>query len=139
MDYCNGVQDFINFTTSIPRNFTDDGIRCPYRKCKNKKFLHQDVVMMHLLTKGFMEDYLCWYAHGELFVPNESMVERVVGSSSNASNVHEVVNDNNNPYKKLTCALTSAYYTTKNNIIKQLVYNNIMNEFHKNIRPNIRY
>jgi hypothetical protein len=23
---------------------------------------------MHLLTKGFMEDYLCWYAHGELFV-----------------------------------------------------------------------
>jgi len=23
MDYCNGVQGFINFTTSIPRNFTD--------------------------------------------------------------------------------------------------------------------
>jgi hypothetical protein len=30
---------------------------------------------MHLLTKGFMEDYLCWYAHGELFVPDESMEE----------------------------------------------------------------
>ena len=23
MDYCNGVQGFINFTTSIPRNFID--------------------------------------------------------------------------------------------------------------------
>ncbi|KAL9334322.1 hypothetical protein Peur_074461 [Populus x canadensis] len=56
---------------------------------------------MHLLTKGFMEDYLCWYAHGELFVPNESMVERVVGSTSSASNVHEVVNDNSNPYRNM--------------------------------------
>jgi len=79
MDYCNGVQGFINFATSILRNFTDGGIRCPCRKCKNKKILHPDVVKMHLLTKGFMEDYLCWYAHEELFVLNESMVEMVVG------------------------------------------------------------
>ena len=26
---------------------------------KIKKFLHQDVVMMHLLHKGFMENYRC--------------------------------------------------------------------------------
>jgi len=56
---------------------------------------------MHLLSKGFMEDYPCWYAYGELFVPNESMVERVVGSTSSASNVHEVVNDNSNPYRNM--------------------------------------
>jgi hypothetical protein len=48
-----------------------------------------------------MKDYLCWYAHGELFVPNESMVEKVVGSTSSASNVHEVVNDNSNPYRNM--------------------------------------
>jgi len=101
MDYCNGVQGFINFATSIPMNFTNGGIRCPCRKCKIKNFLHQDVVMMHLLTKGFMEDYRCWYAQGELFVPNESMVERVVGSTSSASNVHEGENDNSNPYKNM--------------------------------------
>ena len=101
MDYCNGVQDFINFATSIPRNFTDGGFRSPCRRCKNKKFLHQDVVMMHLLTKGFMEDYLCWYAHRELFVHNKSMVERVVGSTFNASNMHEVGNDNSNPYRNM--------------------------------------
>jgi len=29
-----------------------------------------------------MEDYLCLYAHGELFVRNESMVERMIGSPS---------------------------------------------------------
>jgi len=101
MDYCNGVQGFNDFTTSIPRNFTEGGIRCPCRKCKNKKFLHQDVVTMHLLTKGFIKDYLCWYAHGELFVPNKSMVERVVRSTSSASNMHEVGNDNSNPYKNM--------------------------------------
>jgi len=101
MDYCNGVQGFINLATSIPRNFTDGGIRCLCKKCKNLKFLHQDVVTMHLLTKGFMQDYLCWYAHRELFVPNESMVERVVGSTSSASNMHEVGNENSNPYRNM--------------------------------------
>jgi hypothetical protein len=68
---------------------------------KIKSICNPDVVMMHLLTKGFIEDYLCWYAHGELFVPNESMIERVVGSTSSVSNVHGVVNDNSNPYKNM--------------------------------------
>jgi len=63
--------------------------------------MHQDVVTMHLLTKRFIEDYLYWYAHGDLFLPNKSMVEKVVGSTSSASNVHEVVNDNSNPYRNM--------------------------------------
>jgi hypothetical protein len=63
--------------------------------------MHPDIVMMHLLHKGFMEDYLCWYAHKELFVRDKSMRERVVGSTSSASNVHEVANDNNNPYRNM--------------------------------------
>jgi hypothetical protein len=45
-----------------------------------------------------MEDYLYWL-HKELFVRNESMIKRMVGSTSSASNVHGVVNDNSNPYK----------------------------------------
>ena len=48
-----------------------------------------------------MEKYLCWYAHGELYVPHDTMVERMVGSTSSSSNVHEVVDDNNNPYKNM--------------------------------------
>jgi hypothetical protein len=97
MDYYNRVQSFINFATSIPRNFSGGGIRCPYRRRKNKKFLHPDIVMIYLLHKGFMKDYLCWFAHKELFVRNKSMVERMVASTSCASNVHGVVNDNSNP------------------------------------------
>jgi len=100
MNYCNGVQG-INFATSIPRNFSGGGIKCPYMKCKNKKYLHSDVVTIYPLHKGFMEDYLCWYAHKELFVRNESMIEMMVGSTSSANNVHEVVNDNNNAYRNM--------------------------------------
>jgi hypothetical protein len=45
---------------------------------------------------------MCWYAHGELFVPHETMVERTSESTSSASNMHVVVDDNNNPYKNIT-------------------------------------
>ena len=56
---------------------------------------------MHLLTKGFMKDYLYWYAHGELFLPNKRMVKRLVRSTSSASNMHEVENDNSNLYRNI--------------------------------------
>jgi len=101
MDYCNGVQGFINFATSIPRNFTGGDIRCPCRKCENKKYLHPDVVMMHLLHKGFMENYQCCYAHGEVFGSKRRMEEMVVGSTSSANNVHEAANDNTKPYRNM--------------------------------------
>jgi len=54
MDYCNRVQGLINFATSILRNFSRGGVRCQCRKCKNKKYLHPDVVTMHILHKRFI-------------------------------------------------------------------------------------
>jgi hypothetical protein len=63
--------------------------------------MHPDIVMMHLLHKGFMKNYLCWYAHREVFVRNKRMRERVVGSTSSASNVQGVANDNSNPYRNM--------------------------------------
>jgi hypothetical protein len=56
---------------------------------------------MHVLHKGFMENYQCWYAHGEVFVSESErrMEEMVVASTSSVSNdVHEAANDNTNPY-----------------------------------------
>jgi len=41
---------------------------------------------------------LCWFAHIELYVLYETMVERMIGSLSNSSNMHEVVDDNSNHY-----------------------------------------
>jgi hypothetical protein len=48
-----------------------------------------------------MENYLCWYAHEEVFVRNKSMRERVVGSTFSASNLQGVANDNNNHYRNM--------------------------------------
>jgi hypothetical protein len=51
--------------------------------------------MMH---KGFMENYQCWYAHGEVFVSKRRMGKAVVRSTSSASNM---ANDNTNPYRNM--------------------------------------
>jgi hypothetical protein len=98
MNYCNEVQGFINYVTSNPRNITGGNIMCSFKRCKNKKFLDPDIVTIHLLHKGFMEEYLRWYANGEPFVPRETMVERMIESTSSVNNVHEVVNNNGNSY-----------------------------------------
>jgi hypothetical protein len=48
-----------------------------------------------------MEEYMCWYAHEELFVPYETMVERMVELTFSASNVYGVETDNSNPYRTI--------------------------------------
>jgi len=100
-NYCKGVQGFINYTTSNPSNISGDGIRYPCNRCKNKKFLNLDIVTMHLLHKRSIEEYLCRNAHREPFVPHETMVERMVGSTFSLNNMHEVVNNNSNPYRTM--------------------------------------
>jgi hypothetical protein len=51
MDYCNGVQGFINYTLYNLRNISGGCIRCPCKRYKKKKFIDPDVVTMHLLQK----------------------------------------------------------------------------------------
>jgi hypothetical protein len=45
-----------------------------------------------------MERYPCWFAHEKPYVPHDTMVEMMVGSTSNSSNVYEVVYDNSSSY-----------------------------------------
>jgi len=63
--------------------------------------MYPDVVTMHLLHKGFMENYQCWYAHREVFVSKRRMEGRVFGLTSSASKVHEAENNNTNPYRNM--------------------------------------
>ena len=37
MNYCNEIQGFINYAISNSRNISGGGIRCPCKRCKNKK------------------------------------------------------------------------------------------------------
>jgi hypothetical protein len=48
-----------------------------------------------------MEKYLYWFAYGEPYVPYETMVERIVGSTFSSRNVYGVADDNNNPYRNM--------------------------------------
>ena len=45
-----------------------------------------------------MERYPCWFAYEKPYVPHDTMVEMMVGSTSNSSNVYEVVYDNSSSY-----------------------------------------
>ena len=44
---------------------------------------------------------MCWYAHREPYIPHETMIERMIGSTSSASNMHEVIDENSNPYRTM--------------------------------------
>jgi len=57
--------------------------------------------MMCLLKIRYVEKYLRWFAHGEPYVPYKTILERIVSSTSSSSNIHEVVNYNNNRYKSM--------------------------------------
>jgi lysine/ornithine N-monooxygenase len=48
-----------------------------------------------------MKKYLCWFAHREPYVPYKTMVKRMVRSTSSSSNVHEVIDENNNSYRNM--------------------------------------
>jgi hypothetical protein len=44
---------------------------------------------------------MCRYAHEEPYIPHETIVEMMIRSTSSASNVHGVVDDNSNPYRTM--------------------------------------
>ena len=92
---------FINYALSNSKNINGGGIRCTCKKYENKKFFDQDVVTMHLIQKGFIEKYLCWFAHREPYIPYETIVKKMVSSTFNSSNVHGVMDDNINSYKSM--------------------------------------
>jgi hypothetical protein len=69
MDYCNGVESFINYTVSNPKNISGGGIRCPCKMCKNKKFFNLDIVMMHLLNKSSKRNtYVSLHTENHMFL-----------------------------------------------------------------------
>jgi hypothetical protein len=47
-----------------------------------------------------MKKYLCWFAHGEPYVPYKTIVEIMVESTFSYSNVHKVLDDNSKYYRE---------------------------------------
>jgi hypothetical protein len=44
---------------------------------------------------------LCWFIHREPYIPHETMVERISGSTFSSSNMHEVIDENSNLYRNI--------------------------------------
>jgi hypothetical protein len=100
-NYYKEIKGFIYFVLSYKKNISGGEIKCPYVKCKNKKFHQTEVMMMHLLKKGFVEKYLKRFAHEEPCVPYKTMLERMIDSTSSSSNIHGVIYDNSNYYRSM--------------------------------------
>ena len=41
---------------------------------------------------------MCLFALGEFYVPNNTILERIVGTTSSCNNIYEVLDDNSNHY-----------------------------------------
>ncbi|CAH9054145.1 unnamed protein product [Cuscuta europaea] len=79
-------------------------ILCPCSRCRNlKKENDANVVLQHLLQRGFRENYRIWSLHGETCVddevvarPTSSNLKRKVSDIANASNdQNDTTNDGN--------------------------------------------
>ncbi|XP_050211492.2 uncharacterized protein LOC126661677 [Mercurialis annua] len=70
--FAKGVEEFVEFAKRHPQFMDGAKIRCPcnHTKCRNKGYLDEVTVMCHLGKNGFMQNYYCWYNHGETYVPN---------------------------------------------------------------------
>jgi len=100
MNYYNWVQDFINYALSNLRNISGNSIKCPYKRCKNKK-VYLNIVTIHLQQERFIEKYLCWFAYREPHVSYKTMIEKIIGSTFSSSSVYRVEDDNHNPYSNI--------------------------------------
>ena len=56
-EYIVDVRKFINFAFLIDKKCIRGKNRCPYMRCKNKKFLKEDDTCKHQFTKAFL---LCY-------------------------------------------------------------------------------
>ena len=86
-EFIAGVRRFINFVFSIDENVFGGKIRCSYVKCKNQKFLMEEDVYKHLLSREFLPNYENWTVHGESYV-----LEPIIVGPSSVGCSH-VVND----------------------------------------------
>ncbi|KAL9677038.1 hypothetical protein QQ045_005264 [Rhodiola kirilowii] len=69
--FITGVNNFIE--TAMAKGFlaSDNKIRCPCTKCKNRRFINIRMMEEHLYKYGFIPNYFNWTLHGEDLVEIE--------------------------------------------------------------------
>ncbi|CAM8999910.1 unnamed protein product [Rhodiola kirilowii] len=85
-----GVNNFIQ--TAVAKGFlaSDNSIRCPCTKCKNKRFINIRMMEAHLYKYGFTPNYFNWTLHGEDLV--EMQYVNTVPTLPEPTTVYPVLN-----------------------------------------------
>ena len=96
-EYVVGVEQFVEFckTTVHYANYGEK-LRCPCRKCDNRRIIPVPDVKVYLYSRGFVENYYHWVYHGEtreMFNAAVQEARQYEGSSSNADVVVEEPNE----------------------------------------------
>lgn len=99
-EFYDGITIFVNFAFSQALPVTV--VRCPCVKCDNRKFQNKEVILEHLLRKGFTSDYFRWIYHGEAGTEETSLPE----SSHN--------NVSANPYREMLMDAMGENYVDNN-------------------------
>ena len=85
-EFMAGVEQFVEFCRSMPKfDYNNPQIRCPCRKCGNRKLLLPDVIRTHLYSRGFVPNYHQWVCQGETDIMYQVALEesrQYEGSSS---------------------------------------------------------
>ena len=91
MNYCNGVRSFINYELFnikiLVKTILNVHVRVVRIKITPSKYCFE----ASSTKKRFIKKYLCLFAHGETYVPYETIIEMIVGLTFSSSIVHELV------------------------------------------------
>ncbi|KAK1361057.1 hypothetical protein POM88_045531 [Heracleum sosnowskyi] len=89
-----GLEEFMNHVISQPSSLNGTNIKCPCTKCKFKRHWDAKIVKLHLLKKGFVENYYVWNRHGEPYIVGGSAGQ----SSTSYSNISRGGDEDNLMY-----------------------------------------
>jgi len=101
MDDCNMVEGFINYTLSNLRNISGGDSRCPCKRCKNRKISQSRYCYNTYSTKRVHGEMLVLVYTRRTICSLQYYGRNAVWSTTNSSNVHEVIDDNSNRYRSM--------------------------------------
>nr|XP_043637883.1 variant-silencing SET domain-containing protein-like [Erigeron canadensis] len=85
-EFDNGLTEFMKVAEENRKKNCREKICCPCKSCQNLNWFCDAIqVSAHIISNGFMRDYVCWYMHGE----------KIVGENSSVSLFNRVNSDEN--------------------------------------------
>ena len=86
-EFTAGVEQFVEFCQSMPYFERENPqIRCPCKRCGNRRILHPDVIRTHLYSRGFVPNYQQWVFQGETDAMYQVALEESIREEGSCSN-----------------------------------------------------